>query len=357
MKIIGKKMFDFEYTGNLHIHSRHSDGGMSTREIAELASLAGLDFICINDHEYMRDSFDLGEEGFYGNLLVLTGLEIGKRFHHYLAYGIEEMVNSEGIGPQEVIDRVNEKGGFGFLAHPFEKGMPYREKSVAYTWNDLSVKGFTGLSIWNFSSRWKERVKTIFHGIFFLAFKSQMLKGPSRETISFWDGLNRTRRVVAIGTSDAHGAEFRIGPIRFIPLTYDFLFNTINVHVLIRRKIHGDFSTAKTDIYDALKEGRLFIAHDSLCASKGFRFFFLSDDGSDLVMGEEGKFHTGSIIVELPESGETRIYKDGIVAGRWRSSEVVYPVKEKGVYRVEVYRHLPVFGWRPWIFTNPIYLR
>jgi hypothetical protein len=32
-------------------------------------------------------------------------------------------------------------------------------------------------------------------------------------------------------------------------------------------------------------------------------------------------------------------------------------VKEKGVYRVEVFRRLAFFGWRPWIFTNPIYLR
>ena len=350
-------MFDFEYIGNLHIHSNHSDGGKSTREIAESATTAGLDFICINDHEYMRRSFDLKEEGFYGRLVVLTGLEIGKRFHHYLAYGIKEIVNSDGVGPQEIIDSVNEKGGFGFLAHPFEKGMPFREKSIAYTWNDLSVKGFTGLSIWNFSSRWKERVKTLFHGIFFLAFKSQTLKGPSRETISLWDRLNLQRRVVAIGASDAHGSDFKLGPLKFVPLTYDFLFNTINVHLFLSRKIFKDFNAAKADIYDALKEGRLFIAHDKLHPSKGFRFYFLSDDGSDLIMGEEGKFQPGNIVVELPESGETRLYKDGAIVRKWRSAEVVYRVKEKGVYRVEVLYHLPIFGWRPWIFTNPIYLR
>ena len=90
-------MFDFEYIGNLHIHSNHSDGGMSIKEIAESAAAAGLDFICTNDHEYMRTSFDLQEEGFYGNLVVLTGLELGKRFHHYLAYDIKEIINSDSI--------------------------------------------------------------------------------------------------------------------------------------------------------------------------------------------------------------------------------------------------------------------
>ena len=350
-------MFDFEYIGNLHIHSNHSDGGMPIKDIAELATIAGLDFICINDHEYMRNYFDLREEGFYGNLVVLTGLEIGKRYHHYLAYGIKEIINSDGIVPQEIINRVNEKGGFGFLAHPFEKGMPFREKSIAYTWNDLTVNGYTGISVWNFSSRWKERIKSVFHGLFFLAFKSQALKGPSRETISFWDRLNRHRRVVAIGTSDAHGGEFRLGPFKFIPLAYNFLLNTINIHLFLSRKIYKDFQAAKSDIYDSLKEGRLFIAHDNIHPSKGFRFYFLSDDGSDLIMGEEDKFQPGNLIVELPESGETRLYRDGAIVGKWRSPEVVHRVKEKGTYRVEVYYHIPVFGWRPWIFTNPIYLR
>lgn len=350
-------MFEFEYMGNLHIHSIHSDGAKKIKEIAESASIAGLDFICINDHEYMMDSFDLGEEGFYGNLVVITGLEIGRRYHHYLAYGVRDVVRSDSLGPQEIIDRVNSGGGFGFLAHPFEKGMPFREKSVAYTWNDLSVRNFTGIGIWNFSSRWKERVKTIFHGMFFLAFKSQALKGPSRETISFWDGLTQHRKVVAIGTSDAHGDEFRFGPVKLIPLTYDFLFKAINVHILISRKIYKDFNAAKTDIYDALKKGRLFIANDNLHPSKGFRFYFLSNDGSDLVMGEEDSFHPGAIIVELPEAGETRLFRDGKKIEKWRGTEVVYHVREKGVYRVEVYHHLPVFGWRPWIFSNPIYLR
>ena len=89
---------------------------------------------------------------------------------------------ASNLGPQAVIDRVNDLGGFGFLAHPFEKGMPFVEKSVAYTWNDLSVEGFAGICIWNFSSRWKERVKTVLHALYFLLFKSRTLKGPSSKT-------------------------------------------------------------------------------------------------------------------------------------------------------------------------------
>lgn len=349
-------MFNYEYVGNIHIHSVHSDGSNSVAEIARKASDANLDFICINDHEYMRRSFNLSAEGFYGDVLLFEGLEIGKRYHHYLAYNLDEIVRSDSLEPQEVIDKVNDHGGFGFLAHPFEEGMPM-EGSIAYTWNNLSVERFTGLSIWNFASRWKEQIKTPFHGLFHLIFKRQTLKGPSTETLSFWDALCQKRRTSAVGGSDAHGTLFNWGPISFKPLSYDFMLNSINIHILLNRKIFNDFGQAKQDIYEAMREGRLFIAHDALGSSKGFKYFFVSDDGSDLVMGEEDQFHSGNLVAELPCHGDIRLIKDGKEIAAKQGMEAVFPVDEKGVYRVEVYKHTRPFGWRPWIFTNPVYLR
>ncbi|MBW1936128.1 MAG: PHP domain-containing protein, partial [Deltaproteobacteria bacterium] len=79
-------MFDFEYIGNLHIHSVHSDGSGKVSEIADLAAKVGLDFICINDHAYMTDDLHLEEEGLYGKVLVFMGLEMGVRYNHYLAF-------------------------------------------------------------------------------------------------------------------------------------------------------------------------------------------------------------------------------------------------------------------------------
>ncbi|MFZ7113636.1 MAG: CehA/McbA family metallohydrolase [Desulfatiglandales bacterium] len=350
-------MFDFEYIGNLHIHSRYSDGTGTVQEIKESAIRAGLDFIALNDHDFMMDEFHIDEEGFYGKTMVLVGIEIGREDHHYLAYGIREMIRKDELSPQQVIDRVRVSGGIGFLAHPFEKGMPFLNNSKAYKWKDLSVTGYQGLSIWNFSSRWKERVKSALHGMVFLCFRRQLLKGPSRRTLAFWDRQCQHRRVAAIGASDAHGSLFTWGPIRFRPFSYDFLLNTINVHVLLNKRIWNDFEAGKEAVYEALKEGRLFIAHDGLCPAKGFRFDFMSTDGSDLVMGEEGTFQKGEFVIELPRPGKIRLIKDGRLTKTWRGREAVYKVREKGVYRVEVYRRIFLFGWRPWIFSNPIYLR
>ncbi|MEJ2725490.1 MAG: PHP domain-containing protein [Deltaproteobacteria bacterium] len=350
-------MFDFEYVGNLHIHSKHSDGGATVSEIAASAAELGLDFIALNDHAYAVDDLHLEEEGVYGSVLVLLGLEIGVRYHQYLAYGLKKLIRQDELSPQEVIDKVNGQGGFGFMAHPFEKGMPFSERSVAYTWNDLSVRGHSGLSIWNFTSRWKERVRTVLHGPYFLALKTQTLKGPSRRTLDFWDSQCAERRTVAIGTSDAHGTKFKWGPIRVMPFTYDYLLNTINVHIFLNKKMPEDFHEAKQEIFGAMRAGRLFIGHDNLCGTKGFRFYFLAEDGSDLYMGEEGIFQPGEFVVESPFEAEIRLIKNGSAVQRWRGTELVHKVTEKGVYRIEAYRRLFPFGWRPWVFTNPIYLR
>jgi hypothetical protein len=110
-------------------------------------------------------------------------------------------------------------------------------------------------------------------------------------------------------------------------------------------------------VHAALEAGRLFVAHDGLCPAKGFRFDYVSDDGLNLFMGEEDRFFPGNLVVELPRPGEIRLIRDGRVAGTWRGSEASHRVEEPGVYRVEVYRKVFPFGWRPWIFSNPIYLR
>jgi len=350
-------MFEHEYVGNLHVHSLHSDGGATTREIAEKAEKIGLDFICLNDHAYMSDAFHAEEEGFYGKVLVLVGLEMGVRYHHYLAYDIKERMDQRALSAQEIIDRVKKQGGFGFMAHPFEKGMPFVEKSMAYTWNDLMVTGYTGVCIWNFTSRWKERVRTFFHGLFFLAFKTRTLKGPSTKTLAFWDQACSRRRVVAVGGSDAHGTAFKWGVLKFRPFSYDYLLNSICIHVFLKNKLSRIPEQAGQEIYEAMKSGRLFIAHENLGRARGFRFDFASADGVDLYMGEEGLFRPGQFVVESPEEGEIRLIRDGAPAGRCRGKEAVFQVTEKGVYRVEVYKPVFAFGLRPWIFSNPIYLR
>lgn len=347
----------FEYVGNLHIHTTHSDGGGSTKEIAALARTVGLDFIALNDHSY-ETQLHLEDEGYYKGVLVLVGSEIGTRSHHYLAYNIRYQVDDERYSPQEVIDVVDDQGGFGFLAHPFEKGMHFLEGGVTYTWNDWSVSGYTGICIWNFTSRWKENIKSFWHGVFHLLFKRYTLKGPSQKTLTTWDELCSKGRVVAIGGSDAHGSTTKIGFLRLTPLSYRYLLGTINTHILTSSPLTGDPEADKGIVYDSLREGSCFIAHDGLSPAKGFRFHFEGEkEKGRLLMGQAGKFRPGVLVIKSPRHGLIRAIKDGSPFKRGYGSGLSIRINKGGVYRAEVLRKTPIFGWRPWIFSNPIYLR
>ncbi len=348
----------YEYIGNVHVHSVYSDGTYTPAQIAQTAKDKSVDFVILNDHNYMLDKLHLEDEGFYGGVALLVGLEIGGRYHHYLAFDVKKLIEERDTEPQLIIELVNEQGGFGFLAHPFEKGMPFHEHSVAYTWNDLTVQGYSGICIWNFSSCWKERIRSPLHGIFFVLFKSQLLKGPSKRTLSFWDQVAIKRKVVAIGGSDAHGTVFRSGFIQFTPLPYEFTLSSINIHILLGQPLSKNLVQAKSQIYEAMKYGRLYIAHDNICPARGFNLSFISQKGDFFSMGDEVDFTPGRIEIILPAPAEVRLIRNGELLCHWRNRRRIYhPVNNPGVYRVEVFKHIPIFGWRPWIFSNPIFLR
>jgi hypothetical protein len=346
----------YEYIGCLHVHTTYSDGAGSVADVAAAARRAAIDFVVINDHAHMCRALNRENEGFYDGVFVMMDLEVGIRHHHYLAFDCRRMPRWDLAGGQEIIDEVQAAGGFGFLAHPFEKGMPL-EGYVAYTWKDLDVRGFTGICIWNFSSRWKERIAGVASGLLFILFKSGFLKGPSARTMAFWDRSCARSRVVAAGGADAHHKRYGFGPFRIRPLTYDYLLGAITVHLLSDMPFPNEPDEARNLVCRALKEGSLFVANDKIRASKGFRFYFEPDQGARCHMGEEAVFSPGEMTVALPFEGETRLFRDGILVETSRGISLRRKVNSPGVYRVEVYRRAGLFGMRPWIFSNPIYLR
>ena len=109
-----------EYAGNLHIHTRYSDGEKWHKELAHDAARAGLDFIVVTDHNVWVQ----GVEGYYdfpeGRVLLLTGEEVHDprrrpQANHFLVYGTEQEMSPYAREPQELIQATNTAGGCGFL--------------------------------------------------------------------------------------------------------------------------------------------------------------------------------------------------------------------------------------------------
>ncbi len=177
------------YAGDQHLHTTYSldalvlDGTEETvTDYAAASELLGLDWIIITDHSNVHVTWEGTEyytpEQFAEGtaqaadytaqhpLVALYGQEMGAGQSglfalpsHYLAYPFA--ADSTGYLPnpssglifglancepeQVIIDRVNEAGGIGFIAHPFDSG------TLAFVeWDfDNGATGWAGLEIWS----------------------------------------------------------------------------------------------------------------------------------------------------------------------------------------------------------------
>jgi len=346
-----------EYVGHIHLHSTFSDGVATIEEIVRMANQAGLDFIIPTDHNVLIKRLD----GWYRSTLLLMGEEVHDQERqpessHYLALNIEEDVASYAQEPQAVIHAVNDQGGLGFLAHPIEYDTAPFVEEPNLSWRDWQVSGYTGLELWNYMSEFKNHLPNKAAAILFCYFPRLAMLGPYPDTLARWDELLRERKTVAIGGSDAHGNTYRLGPLSRVVQPYDYLFRTVNTHILSQQTFNGQLDHDQRVVYDALREGRCFVAYDLLGDTRGFRFTAKSGD-AQAMMGQEITLQ-GEVSLEVrsPRRADIRLLRDGrIVAQRWGKG-LRWTTSEKGVYRVEAYRSF-LLRKRGWVFTNPIYVR
>ncbi|MGE5543427.1 MAG: CehA/McbA family metallohydrolase [Bacillota bacterium] len=342
----------YDCVGNIHIHTRYSDGSGSIPEIAHSAEKAGLDFIIITDHHHLRGK---AEEGYYGRVLVMVGSEFNTDRNHYLGIDIDQEVPGSDENPQQVIDGVHHQGGIGFLAHPFEIGSPVYENGKTYPWTDWSVTGFTGIDIWSYLSQWRDGIPGVPKGIYLYFNPHQAFKrGPHQASLEKWDELLQERMVVGIGCSDAHAIKIKLGPWKPIISDYYTCFRCINTHLILKEPLSGNFKTDKEAIVETLRAGRCFVGYDFFKNSRGF--CFVADTGGRIKhMGERAPARGTVLKVDTPAKAKVVLIKNGKPYLRSEGKRHRFFQLRPGVYRIEA-QHRHGLGYRAWIYSNPIYL-
>jgi hypothetical protein len=112
-------------------------------------------------------------------------------------------------------------------------------------------------------------------------------------------------------------------------------------------------------IRTALKAGHAYVAHDWMGDATGLRFDATDAAGARAaLMGDEVKRADGlKLTATLPLPAYLRLLRGGReVAKSEGKAEFEFAVQEPGVYRLEAWLQLDG-EWRPWIFTNPIYVK
>jgi hypothetical protein len=344
----------FEYTGVLHLHSVFSDGTGEVPEIARFADEVGLDFVILTDHNTLRALHE-GYEKWYGNALLLVGVEINDKENknHYLAFGIDDAFSTR-MPAKDYVRKIKEAGGIGFLAHPHEKRTHMKEHPP-FPWVDWSIKDFNGLEIWNHMSEWMENLtednkyRSFLHPL-------RTIEAPPKETLEVWDKLNLERKVVGIGGVDAHAHKYNLlGFMEVEIFPYKVLFKSIHTHVLLDEEIKKGTSQkainkAKWLIYDAMRDGRCFVANDYHGDSFGFRFY--AEHNNNLYHMGDTLSVKGDVVfkVLLPGlDGSIRLIRNGKIIETIDGMNAEFIVSKKGAYRIEVFRNNCA-----WIYSNHI---
>ena len=345
-----------DYKGACHIHTEYSDGRIPVSDVITSAQDAGLDFVILSDHNTFLPKHD-GWEGWHDDLLVIVGMEVSpRRGGHFLTLDTQPLTDNRYVDlqkykymkPGDCLDEVVNNGGTVFIVHPLGK----RKKSfsiILEAWHDWEHNGFAGIEIWSYLHDWIDDLKlsNLWH---FYKNPNLQIKGPDPELLSLWDELGQKRKVAGISGLDAH---YRKIPFTKRPFfTYEELFKTIRTHVLLESVLVKSDEAVQL-ICDAHKEGRCYVSFDLLADATGFNF--IADSGEriyymgDEIVSIENKIHFN---INSPHRATIKLLRNGKIYNECEGASLDYSSAEKGAYRVEAY-----IENRPWVFTNPIYVR
>ena len=326
-----------EYKGVAHVHSflgGHSQGTFS--EIVAAAQANQLQFVIMTEHtEKDFDTATMTLKGMHGGVLFINGNEVSA------ANGDRLLLLPEDVS---------------IIAYPEE----------FKNWDTPGVDGVEVYNVYTNSRRinplvaffdvlWAQRS---YPAMMFALY----LERPA-ESLKKWDQALSRSRLTAIGGNDAHAnigvslkdsAGKTLLGIQLDP--YEVSFRLVRLHVLIEENKPLD----ATSLVAAVRAGHCYVGFDFLGDPTGFSFIAENAEdrkiqGDEISLGERTRLR-----VQTPLPGRIVVFKDGALfldESGVADKEIV--ITERGVYRVEV--NLPqlgsLAGHKPWIISNPIYVR
>jgi hypothetical protein len=326
-----------EYKGVMHVHSflgGHSSGTFS--EIISAARANQLQFVIMTEHaEKEFDTAAMTLKGMHGGVLFINGNEV-----------------SEENGDRLLVL----PGDLSLVAYPEE----------FKNWNTPRVNGVEVYNVFTNARRanpvvaffdvlWSQRS---YPDLIFTLY----LQRPD-DGLRKWDQALTRGRLTATAGNDAHaniGVSLKdssgktILGIQLDP--YEISFRLVRLHVLIEPGKALD----ETSLAEALRAGHCFIGFDFLSDASGFAFE-ADNAGRRKIQGDEISLAADTRMrVRSPLPGRIVIVKDGAV---WVDENGIatkeVAITERGFYRAEIY--LPQLGdlaaSKPWIISNPIYVR
>ncbi|HXG67586.1 MAG TPA: histidinol phosphatase [Blastocatellia bacterium] len=384
-----------DFRAILHAHAEDSPHtGGSRAEMLAAAKAAGVHVIMLTDHRQAdRDFIDDSWRGMRDGVLFIPGAEA----EGFLIYPMRSL-RGKDLGSREgLIKMVKEGGGNIFLSHVEDK-------------LDWDTGGLDGLEIYNHHTDVKDEaefnlwLRSAFSDAAKLRQVEQALALYPQEVfaaqqdylapiIQKWDNDSMQRRLTAVAANDCHHNQvftvtavdektIEVGLITSRPVKtrlssdqapgvaalvaghrpgaviarldfdpYERSFQYVSTHILAER-------LTEQEVRKALRRGRAYVAHDWLCDPTGFAFVARAGGNKTVaVMGDEVAGRPGlKLEAETPVACTLKLFHKGQVVKTVEGRRIDFAPEAAGAYRIEAW--LAVDGeLRPWIYSNPIYVR
>jgi hypothetical protein len=348
--------------GVFHVHSKRSDGTGTVDEIAAAAARAGLDFVVVTDHGDGTRAAD--PPTYRAGVLCIDGVEVSTNGGHYAAVGMRPAPYPLGGEARDVVEDVRRLGGFGIVTHPDSGKAELR-------WGAWEAP-FDAIEWLNTDSEWRDETSL---GMVRLLL-GYPLRGPAAIAAVFrrpeallarWDGLTRTRAVVALAGADAHarfGLQGRRDPYRGFSLqgfpSYETSFRVFAVRVEMGRPFAGSAAEDAALLMEALRGGRAYTAIDAIAGPAIFEFTATSGTAQARAGGrlDPAGPVTLRARVNAPPGATLVLRGNGREVARVAGAELSHvAAQDAEAYRVEV--ELPGAPGSPpvpWLVSNPIYV-
>ena len=172
------------YYGDLHLHTLHSDGKRTARELVEEAQSKNLNFIISTEHNTNSANLSWGNYS-TKDLLIINGEEVtSTQFGHWNAIGLNADTYLDWrYAPDEdwiykMVDKVHQDNGLAIINHPF-----YNRQMTNNFKYDHNL--FDGVEVWN--GNWNRL---------------------NNAAVNWWnEQLIAGNKLIAIGASDSHVSE------------------------------------------------------------------------------------------------------------------------------------------------------
>ena len=372
----------------LHVHSAFSHDSRGTlEEIISAAKQAGVRVILFSEHPASHyDYVDDGHRGVRDGVLLIGGAETSG----FLAWPTRSIQKEKTDSPQAYADLVRSTGGMVFLSHLEER-------------MDWDIKGLTGTEIYNTHADFKNEPRllaslrsplTLFTLMGAVKLYPQEVFGAlldyPADYLARYDELCQHERLTGVSANDSHHNQAyrasvieggkvqledalgkklaQLDPEKIPPLKlltsgkepgdvildldldpYPRSFHHVSTHLLMK-------DVNEENVCEALRSGRAYVGFDWIADPTGF--VYRADAGDDTwPVGSEVSLVPGlKLRAEAPLEGRFKLVRNGETIAERQGPALDFDVTEPGVYRVEVWIKLAGED-RPWILTNPIYVR